>query len=86
MAKKKVIKESDRVAVLTMENGSPLILRANPTTEEVRGFVAEHNRRSAAGEAGGPDGWPARRVVSAAFHDTEDDLKNGTEIDISEED
>ena len=76
-----------RVAVLVTAEGQPLILRSNPTLQEVRGFVREHNRRFNAGEPGGPSGLPARQIVSAQYFESEDDLsdleKTGADIDIS---
>jgi hypothetical protein len=68
--------------------GQPLILRGNPTLEEVKGFIREHNRRFHAGIPGGPAGLPAKQIISAAYFESEAELRDlnesGTEIDISD--
>lgn len=85
MAKKKV--NPDRVAALYTHVGEVLVLRANPTEEEVLGFVAEHTRRYYSGEPGGPSGIPPYLIHKVVFYDSEsdiyDDSKNGPELDIS---
>ncbi len=82
-------KKIDRVAVLeTHIDGEILVIGSNPTEEEVLNFVAEHNRRYHAGEAGGPN--PELRaflIKSAAFYAHQDNIGNpakATPIDISE--
>lgn len=55
----------DQVVVLTTSVDHPLVIRANPSDEEVRGFVAEHTRRYVAGEPGGPSNIPAYRIFTA---------------------
>lgn len=85
--KNKVAEENPRIAVLSTHTAENLYLRANPTEEEVRGFVKEHNRRYHAGEPGGPGGSPALLIIGASFYDADDDLEDpevvGQEIDIS---
>lgn len=78
-------KNPRRIAVLATSDGGSLILRSNPTLQEVRGFVREQNRRFAAGKPGGPDGYPAKQIISASYHEDERDLTDsvGTEINIS---
>lgn len=77
-----------RVVVLHTHTGQPLILRSNPSEDEVKGFVREHNRRFHAGEAGGPSGLPSRLIQFAEEYDREEDLydtnSEGREIDISD--
>lgn len=78
-----------RVAVLATHVGNPLVIRSNPSEEEVRGFVEEHNRRYHAGEAGGPSGVAAFKIVGAKFYTSELDFINDPdeddgEIDISD--
>lgn len=63
----------NRVAVLTTHTGFPLFLRANPSEQDVIGFVTENNRRYHAGEPSGPSGQPALLVKSAAFYESEED-------------
>ena len=53
------------IVVMETSVGQPLVLRANPTIKDVRGFVEEHTRRYLAGEAGGPSGIPAFRIYNA---------------------
>lgn len=64
------------IAVITTSSGHPLILRSDPSVEDVRAFVAEVKRRYVAGEAGGPSGIPAELPISAAFFDSEDTFRN----------
>ena len=77
-----------RVAVLETHVEEPLVIRANPTEEAVKGFVAEHNRRYHAGEAGGPDGNAAYLIKSAKFYESEAAFLSGEdaeeEIDLSD--
>lgn len=79
-----------RIAVLTASVGKPLILRSNPSEEEVKDFVREHNRRHEAGEAGGPDGYPAVRILEAVYYSDEESFvkgevdSQGEEIDLSD--
>lgn len=61
------------ICVLELANGAaPLIIRANPTPEEIQTFVLENNRRA---ENGFPehelDGQPASRVVRATVYTNE---------------
>ena len=88
MAKAKKTINEDRVAVLSTHVGEPLVIRANPSKEQVVGFVAEHNRRYHAGEAGGPDGNAAYLVQGAKFYENEAAFLNGedaeSDIDLSE--
>ena len=73
------------IAVMATAEGSPLILRGNPTLEEVKGFIREHNRRFDAGIPGGPSGLPAKQIISARWLYHENDLSQpGTPIDISD--
>lgn len=78
----------NRVAVLETHVGEPLVIRANPSEEAVKGFVAEHNRRYHAGEPGGPDGNAAYLIKGAKFYEDEASFLNGEdaeeEIDLSE--
>lgn len=57
--------EIDQVVVLTTSVDHPLVIRSNPSDEDVRGFVAEHTRRYLAGEPGGPSSIPAYRIFTA---------------------
>jgi len=90
MAEKKTAKKKDqsgRVAVLLTHVNIPLVLRANPTEEEVLGFVKEQNRRYHNGDPGGPSGLPAVLVREAAFFDEESptdeyDFEKGERIDL----
>jgi hypothetical protein len=78
---------SSKCAVLYTHVGELLIIRANPTVEEVKGFVLEHNRRYHVGEPGGPSGIPAFKIHKASFFDDELDAKEGLEgedIDLSD--
>lgn len=79
---------STRVAVLATAGGQPLILRGNPTLEEVKGFIREQNGRFEQRLPGGPSGVPARQIISAEYFEHERDLrdlsKSGTDIDISD--
>ncbi len=79
---------STRVAVMATTGGQPLILRGNPTLEEVKGFIREQNRRYDLRLPGGPSGVPAKQIISAEFYEHERDLrdlsKSGTAIDISD--
>lgn len=70
-AKKADVDANLRVCVLETHVGEPLIIRANPSEEEVRAFVAEHLRRYHAGEHGGPGGHPAHKILSAAYFESE---------------
>lgn len=75
----------DRVVLMKTHVGVPLMMRANPTVEEVRGFVAEHNRRYEAGEPGGPSGIPAFNILGATYYESESDADadiGGTPIDL----
>lgn len=73
------------IVVLETKEGKPFILRANPTTEEVKNFVQEQNRRVDAGEPAGPSGIPARHITSAKQFKDEADMFNGNEgTDISD--
>ena len=90
-AKKEEVTEVDhnsRIVVLETHTGQPLILRSNPSKEEVDAFVEEHNRRYHAGEAGGPSGLPSRLIKSAHEYDREEDLYDteteGREVDLSD--
>lgn len=78
----------DRVAALYTHIGDVLVIRANPSEDAVKGFVAEHSRRYHTGEPGGPSGIPAYHINSAKFFDSESDVYNesveGEEIDLSE--
>ena len=84
--KKAKVSESS-VVVLATHVGQPLILRANPTDEAVRGFVEEHTRRYVAGEPGGPSGIAPFRIFNAFRFDSEEawlEDANGTEIEIGD--
>ncbi len=77
------------IVVLTTSVGEDLVIRANPTDEDVRGFVEEHTRRYLAGEAGGPGGHPAFRIFTATRFVSEisyltRDESPSSEIDISD--
>jgi hypothetical protein len=67
---KSKVDESQRICVLATHIGEDLVIGANPTTEEVRGFVGEHLRRYHAGEAGGPSGHPAHKILSATYYES----------------
>jgi hypothetical protein len=77
---------TDSIVVLTTHVGEDLVIRANPSDEEVRGFVQEHTRRYLAGEAGGPSGIPPFRIFAANRFASEfswvsgDDSVGGVEI------
>lgn len=78
-----------RVAVLTTHAGEPLIIRSNPSVEDVRGFVKEHLRRYYAGEPGGPNGVPSVKVLGARYYTDESSFRTDAEefeeeIDISD--
>lgn len=62
---------ADSVVVLATATGEQLVIRANPTDDEVRGFVEEHTRRYLAGEAGGPSGIPPYRIFTASRYKDE---------------
>lgn len=70
-----------RVCVLACENGENLILRSNPTPEEIRGFAREHLSR----DPSQPDTY---RVMSARFYESEYDIDDpklaGAEVDLSD--
>lgn len=72
---KKALESS--VVVLATAVGEPLVIRANPTDDEVRGFVQEHTRRYLAGEAGGPSGIPPFRIFTATRYVDEITWING---------
>ena len=81
--KKKAVAGDESVVVLETHVGQPLVIRANPSDEAVRGFVEEHTRRYIAGEAGGPSGIPPFRIYTAkryadelAFLDGEDPVED----------
>jgi hypothetical protein len=74
----------DRVAVLETHIGEKLYIRSDPSTDAVRSFVSEQNRRYHAGEAGGPDGLPAYLIRAAHFYAHESDPEPESEIDISD--
>lgn len=85
-AAKKAQQNSDRVAVLQTHVNFPLIIRSNPSEEQVRSFVEEHNRRYHAGEPGGPGGQPAFLIQSGMWFDSEADYEanpsGGVPIDL----
>ncbi len=91
MSKKteEAVPESFRVAVLEVAIGEPLLIRSNPSQEEVLEFVKEHNRRYLAGEPGGTNlatgqVEQAYLIKSARYVDHEFDLEaEGTPIDLS---
>ena len=64
-------KNVNRVAVLETEGGDTYIIRANPSVDEVRGFVSEHNYRAANQIPGGPSGLVAQKVVTACYWTSE---------------
>ena len=79
----------DRVAVMTTTVGELLVLGSDPTEDEVRGFVAEQNRRFWAGEPGGPGGSEPVLVTSARYFEenlpvAQHDLEKGEPIDLGE--
>jgi hypothetical protein len=77
-----------RVAVLRTDS-FPLVIRGNPSEEEVRGFVAEHSRRHVHGEAGGPNGERAHAIQDAFWFDEEPaegefDFEGAEQIDLGD--
>lgn len=68
-------KRIEKVAVLETDNGERLIIRSNPTVEEVQAFVTEQNRRYHAGEKRGSDA-PALLVHEGNFYPTELDIND----------
>jgi len=74
--------EINKVVVLSTSVDHPLIIRSNPTDEDVRSFVAEHTRRYVAGEQGGPSGISAYRIFTAKrYADEETFIRGGDNID-----
>lgn len=88
--KKRVSKKAleNSVVVIDTHVGHDLVIRANPSDEDVRGFVAEHHRRYIAGEPGGPSGIPAYRLFTAKRYTDEESYLGGAEavaeIDLSD--
>lgn len=88
--KKRVSKKApeNSVVVINTHVGHDLVIRANPTDEAVRGFVAEHHRRYIAGEPGGPSGIPAYRLFTAKRYADEESYLAGSrpvaEIDLGD--
>lgn len=87
---RKAAKKYDANAVVALHThvGETLVIRANPTDDEVKAFVAEHSRRYHTGEAGGPSGIPAYRIHKAERYASELDVDNeevaGEEIDLTD--
>ena len=84
---KKAKAAATSVVVLDTHVGQPLVIRANPTDEAVRGFVTEHSRRYLAGEPGGPSGIAPYRIFNAFRFDSEEawlEGAEGVEIDIAD--
>ena len=79
---------ASRVCVLETSIGEPLIVRANPSKDDVRGFVGEHLRRYHAGEDGGPGGHPPHKILTATYYESELAFHEGDgkqeEVDISD--
>lgn len=90
MATKKLSKKAleNSVVVLETHIGHDLVIRANPSDDEVRGFAEEHHRRYIAGEPGGPSGIPAYRLFNAKRYVSEESFDAGdepvAEIDLSD--
>jgi hypothetical protein len=86
--RKKKVDLDESIVVLDTHIGEPLVIRANPSDEAVRGFVEEHTRRYVAGEAGGPSGIAAYRIFNAKRFVSEAEWMAGTdaadEIDITD--
>ena len=80
MARRK--KLNTRVAALETNTGEVLIIHGDPTKEEVLGCIQEMNRRYHSGEAGGPGGNPAVRVVAAHFYPTPEDANDLNKAEI----
>jgi hypothetical protein len=83
-------RENDkRVAVLTPTVGPTLIMRTNPSEEEVQGFVKVNNARAEVGEVN-HDGYPVVRVLEAVYYEDEQSYlrgdvdSQGEEIDLSD--
>ena len=80
-------KNPQRVAILQTHIGHNLMIGSDPSVQEVRSFVKEHNRRYHAGEPGGPSGIPAYLIQSAYFFEEQHpegyDFEEGSEIDLS---
>jgi hypothetical protein len=84
---------ADRIAVLRTHTGFPLLIRGNPTEAEVRGFVAEHNRRYHSGEPAAPPipgrpPAPAYLILGGAWFEEENpsdeyDFAAAEEIDLA---
>ena len=76
------------VAVVKFHSGASSILGGDPTEEELKGFVQEHNRRYHAGEPGGPGGELAELVTEVLlfdeYDDTYDESKAVSELDIAD--
>jgi hypothetical protein len=69
--------EINKVVVLTTSIGHDLVIRSNPTDQDVRNFVGEHTRRYIEGAAGGPSGIPAYRIFSAKRYTDEPSFLKG---------
>jgi len=88
-AKKAEAEQSSRVAVLQTHVNIPLVIRGNPSEEDVLKFVKEQNRRYQNGDQGGPSGQPAVLVRGGAYFDEESptddyDFEQGAAIDLGE--
>lgn len=62
-----------RVCVLACENGENLIVRSNPSPDEIRSFVSAHHARNPA-----EHDQPTYKIMSATYFESEydiDDLK-----------
>lgn len=88
MAPRKKKTPEDSVVVLSTHLGYPLIIRANPSDKDARGFVEEHTRRYIAGEPGGPSGCASFRIFAAKRYENELSYRAGddpiAEIDIAD--
>lgn len=61
------------ICVLETNIGIPLVIRSGPTLDEIKAFVAEHNRRHEAGLHEGPaETHVASKIYSARVFASED--------------
>lgn len=58
-----------RVCVLACENGENLIVRSNPSPEDIQGFVKSHHERNPA-----QTDQPTYRIMSATYFESEYDI------------
>lgn len=77
-------KKHDPAEVVVLKTTVPnidLVIRSGPNNTEVRRFVKEHHRRFLAKEPGGPAGFAAQHILSAARYSDEASYLAGDEGD-----